>query len=79
MIQTDDDAITGDVIAAFGTSPDVQAMEILVFTHGGRVRLQGIVATLEEKETAEEITLHIKGVLGVENDITVSASTTEYA
>lgn len=76
MIGTNDDAITGDVIAAFGASPDVQATEILVFTHVGRVRLQGIVATLEEKEMAEEIALLIKGVLGVVNNITVSANET---
>ena len=68
-----DDKISGDVIAAFAASPRIHSNEIRVRTIDGRVLLQGIVETLEEKLAAEETASRINGVRAIENDLTVSA------
>ena len=73
MVSLRDEAITGEVVAALGASPDVNATNIRVHTESGWVRLTGIVDTLREKEIAEEITKHVAGVVGVENDLTVGS------
>ena len=68
-----DDEITGEINAAFAASPDIHAIEIRVYTHEGRVRLEGVVENLEEKTLAGEAALEVSGVKDVQNDLTTSA------
>ena len=68
-----DEAITGDVIAALAASPDVRATEIRVHTVQGHVRLVGAVDTVDQKTTATQIALHIPGVKAVESDLAVAS------
>ena len=68
-----DSAITSDVIAALGASPDVHAVELSIDTVERVVRLVGVVDTLEARNTAGELAAGVPGVRAVENDLTVSA------
>ncbi len=47
------------------------AMDINVNVHNGIVQLQGFVDTLDEKQTAEQITCKIPGVREVNNNLTI--------
>jgi osmotically-inducible protein OsmY len=73
MKKRTDDAITGDIVAAFGASPDVNATEIRAHTRLGRIRLEGVVNTLEEKSTAARIAACVPGVRSIENDLVVAS------
>lgn len=68
-----DDAITGEVKAAFAASPKIHSDEIKVYTEDGKVRIQGVVENLEEKLAAEATAMRVPGVRGIENDLTISA------
>jgi len=72
-MQTTDESITGDVIAALAACPGVHANAIRVYTDSGKVRLEGVVDTLEEKTAADAVTQEVEGVRTVENDIVVSS------
>jgi osmotically-inducible protein OsmY len=68
-----DEAITGDVIAALAASPDVRATGMRVHTAQGHVRLVGVVDTIDQKTTATQIALHVPGVKAVESDLAVAS------
>lgn len=72
MTTPNDDSITGNIIAAFAACPRVHSTEIRVYTLDGRVRLQGVVETLQESLSAETTAAEVPGVRSVENDLTVS-------
>lgn len=72
-MQTTDESITGDVIAALGACPGVHAGAIRVHTDSGKVRLEGVVDNLEEKTAADAVTREVEGVTAVENVIVVSS------
>ena len=73
MNKTRDSEITGEIIAALAASPDINATDILVSTHDGRVHLTGTARTLEESAEAEKIASRIaRGP--VENNIVLSAN-----
>ncbi len=73
MQENRDDEISGDINAAFAASPRIHSTEIRIRTINGRVLLQGVVETLEEKLAAEETAVRVQGVRAIENDLTVSA------
>lgn len=72
MIRTDD-AITGDIIAAFAASPDIHETSIRVHTERGWARLEGVVDTLQETAAAERVAREVPGVVSVENDLIISS------
>jgi len=76
MIDRNDESITGDVIAALAASPRVRATEVRVHTERGWVRLNGVVATLAERDAAEQIAARVPGVVSVENDLVISSDGT---
>ncbi|MHB0912882.1 MAG: BON domain-containing protein [Armatimonadota bacterium] len=68
-----DDALKGRIIAALANDPDVHANSIRVDVDHGRVTITGVVDTLEEKERAQLVILHMTGIAALENDLVVSA------
>ena len=73
MAKLNDEEMTGRVIAELGASPRVRATALRVHTRQSWVRLDGTVDTLAQKTAAEEVTKHVKGVAGVQNDLVVSS------
>jgi len=73
MVNSHDEAIVGQVTAALAESPDVHSTEIRVHAASRWVRLTGVVATLKERHVAEEIARRVPGVVGVENDLSISS------
>jgi len=74
MTNRTDEAITGEIVAAFAASPRVHSTNVRVHADRGWIRLEAVVDTLEEKTAAEGIAERVDGVLGIENDIVVSSN-----
>ena len=67
----DDRAIEHAVREELEWAPHVDATNISVDVRDGVVRLGGFVASLAEKRAAERVTWHVRGVLGLAQDIEV--------
>ena len=67
----DDRAIEHAVREELEWAPHLDARHITVNVQGGIVRLGGFVASLAEKKAAERIIWHVRGVLGLAQDIEV--------
>ena len=67
----DDRAVEHAVREELDWAPHVDARHITVNVQGGVVRLGGFVASLAEKKAAERIVWHVRGVLGLAQDIEV--------
>ena len=67
----DDATITARVKTALMEADQLDAMEINIETIDATVVLNGVVATDEEADLAEQLAEEIEGVEGVENDIEV--------
>lgn len=71
MSSLKDDAIQREVEQAIGFEPGVNVFDVKVFVRDGVVRIQGIVSTLEAKQTAERAAAGVPGVRRVDNTLTV--------
>ena len=69
----DDAAITAQVAAGLAKDPELSALKINVDTKGGVVTLSGPAPTAQAKERATGIAKGVKGVGGVNNQLTVHA------
>ena len=69
----DDAAITAQVAAGLAKDPELSALKINVDTKGGVVTLSGPAPTAQAKERATGIAKGVKGVGGVNNQLTVQA------
>src|SRR5262245_55129864 len=67
----DDDTITSRVTAALARDREYKFEDVIVASHQGTVQLSGVVPTGDEKSEAEDITERVRGVKGVENNISV--------
>ena len=67
----DDAAITTSVKARFVENKAVDASAIKVETLNGTVMLSGFAKDANEKQTAEQIAMNVKGVKGVRNSIAI--------
>jgi osmotically-inducible protein OsmY len=65
----DDGVITTKVIAAIMHEPSLKSSEINVETFKSRVQLSGFVSTQKEIDLATAVTVNVKGVHSVRNDI----------
>lgn len=72
---TDDASLQTKIDKAFADDPAVSAVTIDATVVNGRVRLSGTVNSDAVKQRAERLAYAIKGVLGVDNKITVSGGT----
>jgi hypothetical protein len=72
---SDDASLQTKVDQAFSADPAVSAAVIDATVVNGRVRLSGTVNSEAVKQRAERLAYAVKGVLGVDNKITVSAGT----
>ncbi|MBX3606462.1 MAG: BON domain-containing protein [Piscinibacter sp.] len=70
----DDATITTQVKARMVENKQVDASAISVETLNGEVLLSGFAKNYTERDTAETIARHVKGVKAVKNEITVRAS-----
>jgi osmotically-inducible protein OsmY len=71
---SDDDRIYDEVRRKLANDVDVKGAGIDVAVKSGAVTLSGKVHTEHGKEKAEKITKKIKGVTGVQNNLTVTES-----
>ena len=69
---SDDLSIQQRVDRAFAEDKDVAAANVFATVAEGRVRLTGTVSSDAVKQRAERLAYSVKGVLGVDNRITVS-------
>ena len=67
----DDAAITTSVKARFVDNKDVDAGAIKVETLNGTVMLSGFAKNSNERATAEDIAMKVKGVKSVKNEIAI--------
>jgi BON domain len=68
----DDASLQAQIDKAFAADPDISAAVIDATVVNGRVRLTGTVNSDAVKQRAERLAYQVKGVLGVDNKITVS-------
>lgn len=71
--KVDDAAITASVKTALARDSDLSALQINVDTDKGRVALHGTAPSAAAKEHATTLASNVKGVSGVDNQLTVSA------
>ncbi|HST52544.1 MAG TPA: BON domain-containing protein [Pyrinomonadaceae bacterium] len=71
----DDASLQAKLDKAFGDDPQISAANINATVVNGRVTLIGMVPSDAVKARAESMAYKIKGVLGVDNKLVVSAST----
>ena len=69
----DDAAITASVKTEIAKDSDLSALRINVDTDKGRVALKGTAPTPAAKEHATTLAAGVKGVTGVDNQLTVDA------
>ena len=69
----DDAAITASVKSALIADPVAKAYQIEVETFRGVVQLSGFVGSKDERNTAESVAAHVKGVSSVHNNLAVRA------
>ena len=67
----DDAVITTSVKAELAKDPKLSAMKINVDTNQGRVLLKGTAPSNEAREHATTLAQNVKGVVGVDNQLTV--------
>ena len=67
----DDTVITANIKTAIFNEPDLQAFNINIITKAGVSQLMGIVASKANKKKATAIAETIRGVNGVNNELTV--------
>ncbi|MBI3947005.1 MAG: BON domain-containing protein [Armatimonadetes bacterium] len=67
-----DATIANAVKTALATDPRVGSMDITVYSHRGRVQLQGDVSSPSQIRAAEEIARSVPGVVGVHNGLRVA-------
>ena len=68
----DDETITSRVAAALARDREYKFEDVIVASHQGKVQLSGVVPTGDEKSEAEDITERVRGVRGVENNLSVT-------
>jgi len=66
-----DDKIHDEVVAKLAADTDVKGGGLDVTVKGGMVTLKGQVHSQKAKEKAEKIAKKVKGVIGVENQLTI--------
>jgi hyperosmotically inducible protein len=66
-----DSSISTSVRSRLGASPTLKALKFVVDTHDGIVTLKGQVNTLADKSAAQAEARAVKGVKGVNNQLTV--------
>jgi osmotically-inducible protein OsmY len=71
----DDATLQTKIDKAFADDPSVSTAVIDATVVNGRVRLSGTVNSDAVKQRAERLAYAVKGVLGVDNKITVSTGT----
>lgn len=69
----DDAAITAAVSARLAGDPDLSAIKIDVDTRDGKVTLSGPAPTEAARARAAELAISVKGVLGIDNQLVVTA------
>ncbi|HEY4068531.1 MAG TPA: BON domain-containing protein [Burkholderiaceae bacterium] len=70
--KVDDAAITASVKTALARDSDLSALQINVDTDNGRVALRGTAPTAGAKDHATSLASGVKGVSGVDNQLTVA-------
>ena len=71
VVAIDDVAITASISASFAKDPDLSAIKIDIDTKSGRVTLQGPAPTDLARTRATSIAQSVKGVVSVDNMLTV--------
>jgi hypothetical protein len=71
----DDASLQAKIDKAFADDPNVSAASVDALVVNGRVRLTGTVNSDAVKQRAERLAYAVKGVLGVDNKIVVTAGT----
>ena len=71
--KADDAAITASISAEFAKDADLSAIKIDVDTKGGNVTLYGPAPTPAARDKAAALAMSIKGVLSVNNKLTVKS------
>lgn len=69
----DDAAITASVKSKLVTDKVVNLTRIDVDTNNGVVSLNGVVDSSQQKSRAEELTLRVDGVRGINNNLQISS------
>ena len=69
--RAEDTVITTSIAAGLAKDPDLSAIKIEVETKGGNVALYGAAANAQAKERASLIASSVKGVVAVDNKLTV--------
>lgn len=69
----DDATITAAVSARLAGDPDLSAIKIDVDTRDGKVTLSGPAPTEAARARAAELAISVKGVLGIDNQLVVTA------
>jgi BON domain len=72
---TDDATVQMNVDKRISEDTGLGPLGIIATVSGGRVTLTGTVDTLSQKRNAENVVKRVKGVKGVDNQITVSGGT----
>lgn len=67
-----DTAITASVKSSLAGDPALKASDLTVETREGRVTLRGMAADNSARERAVQIATAVKGVVGVDNQLTVA-------
>lgn len=68
----DDEVLHGHVISALLEDPATDSYEVEVAVRAGRVKLTGEVDSFAERMLSERVASGVKGVIAVENEITVA-------
>jgi len=68
-----DAMITTSVNAELAKDPKLSSLRINVDTEGGRVALRGTAPDLASKERATQLASNVKGVVSVDNQLSVEA------
>jgi osmotically-inducible protein OsmY len=71
MIVKDDEELAQEVLRAIGMVPGVDERQIQVTVDRGRVRLQGVVRSAEEKQQAMAAVVQVAGARSIDDAIAV--------
>lgn len=74
-IQASDRTLRSDIIATLLEDPAAESYEVTVSVENGIATLKGTVDSWAERNLCEELAMQVKGIKGIENDITVTYST----
>jgi hyperosmotically inducible periplasmic protein len=67
----DDAAITTSIVAGLAKDPDLSALKIDVDTKAGKVSMHGSAPSTQARTRAASIAQSVKGVLSVDNQLTI--------